>query len=96
VPLDNAYEGFGSLDFAPESRLAWNFAQSFSAAVEEYDDFGPIRRFYRHNRQSHQLFSVVDFRSGSTSVEVGFSFGLSTASDHRVAKLILSRDLNRP
>lgn len=94
--LDNTYEGFGNLDFAPASRVAWNFSRSLAVAAEEYDDFGPIRRMHTRTLQSHQLFSVVDFRNGTISVEIGLGFGLSASSDHRVAKLILSGDLNRP
>jgi len=46
--------------------------------------------------QSHQIFSVFDYRSAMLSVEAGMGFGLSAGSDHRVVKLILSRDLNKP
>ena len=58
--FDNDYEGLGNLDFAPESRLAWNFSKTFAIAAEEYDDFGPVRQFYGHEAQFHPLFSVMD------------------------------------
>jgi hypothetical protein len=94
--VDNDYEGLGKLDFAPETRLAWNPSKSWAIAAEEYDDFGPLQHFYGHNVQSHQLFSVFDYRGPSLSIEAGLGFGLSAGSDHRVIKLILSRDLNKP
>ena len=94
--LDNDYEGIGNLDFAPESRLAWNFSKTFAVALEEYDDFGPVRHFYGHDAQFHQLFSVFDYRGHSVSVELGVGFGLTSGTDHRIVKLILSRDLNAP
>jgi len=94
--VDNNYEGVGKLDFAPESRLAWNLSKAWAVAAEEYDDFGPIEHFDGHNGQSHQIFSVFDYRSATLTVEAGLGFGLSAGSDHRVIKLILSRDLNKP
>ncbi len=94
--VDNNYEGLGKLDFAPEMRLAWNLSKAWAIAAEEYDDFGPLKHFYGHSVQSHQLFSVFDYRSASLTVEAGVGFGLSAGSDHRVIKLILSRDLNKP
>jgi hypothetical protein len=94
--VDNDYEGVGKLDFAPETRLAWNVSKSWAVAAEEYDAFGPVQHFFGHNVQSHQLFSVFDYRSAALSIEAGVGFGLSAGSDHRVIKLILSRDLNKP
>jgi hypothetical protein len=94
--VDNNYEGAGKLDFAPEARLAWNLSKSWAVAAEESDDFGPLEHFYGHNVQSHQLFSVFDYRGATLTAEVGVGFGLSAGSDHRVVKLILSHDLNKP
>lgn len=94
--LDNSFEGVGKLDFAPDTRLAWNISRSLAVAAEEYDDMGPLEHFYRRDRQSHELFSVFDFHRGSFAFEVGLGFGLTAASDHRIIKLILSYDLYDP
>jgi hypothetical protein len=94
--IDNSYEGVGKLDFAPETRLAWNASKAWAIAAEECDDFGPLQHFYRHDVQSHQFFSVVDYRGSALSIEAGLGFGLGPGADHRVIKLILSRDLNKP
>ena len=91
--LDNDWEGFGRLDFAPATRLAWHASRKWAVAAEEYDDFGPLQHFYGASAQSHQLFGVFDY-DGQFAVEAGLGFGLTTASDHRVAKLIVSWDLN--
>jgi hypothetical protein len=93
--LDNDYEGPSRLDFAPEARIAWNLAKTFAVAAEEYADFGPLRHFYGHDLQSQQLFGVFDYKSEALTVEFGVGFGMTPSSDHRVIKLILSRDLNR-
>ena len=91
--LDNDYEGFGRLDFAPATRLAWHATKKWAIAAEEYDDFGPVEHFHTAGAQSHQLFGVIDY-DGEVSVEAGLGFGLTAATDHRVAKLIVSWDLN--
>lgn len=92
--LDNSYHGFSALDFAPATRLAYNFSPEWAVAVEEYDDFGPLRHFYAGDQQSHQLFAVVDYSGAPMDVEAGIGFGLTRATDGLVLKLILSRDLN--
>ncbi len=92
--LDNSYKGFGQLEFAPASRVAYHFSKTWAIAAEEYDDFGPLRGFYPASQQQHQLFAVVDYGGKPWSVEGGVGVGLTDATDHLVLKLILSRDLN--
>jgi hypothetical protein len=92
--LDNSWKGFASLDFAPETRLAYNFSKSWAVAAEEYDDFGPLKSFLPGPRQQHQLFGVFDYSGKTWTVEGGVGIGLTSASDHVVLKLILSRNLN--
>lgn len=94
--LDNAYEGLSRLDFAPETRLAYNISDAWAIAAEEYDDFGPLRGFYPRARQNHELFGVLDFNGKPVNVEVGAGFGLTPGSDQFTLKLILSRDLWLP
>ena len=92
--LDNSYKGFSQLEFVPASRLAYNFNNAWAFALEEYDDFGPLHGFLPASQQQHQLFGVFDYRGRPWSVEGGIGFGLTSATDHAVLKLILSRDLN--
>jgi hypothetical protein len=92
--LDNSYEGVSRLDFAPSTRVAYHVSNDWAVALEEYDDFGPLRHFYSSSQQSHQLFAVVDYNGDPVTVETGIGFGMTPASDNMVLKLILSRDLN--
>jgi hypothetical protein len=94
--FDNPWKGFKNLDFAPSTRLAYNLSKTWAVALEEYADFGVIQNFLPANQQSHQLFAVVDYKSGLINVEAGLGYGLTGASDRWVAKLMLSRDLNQP
>jgi hypothetical protein len=92
--LDTSYDGFKNLDFAPATRVACNISSKWTVAVEEYADFGPLKRFYSSNKQSHQLYGVVDHNTKFLNIEFGVGFGLTDASDNVTLKLMLSRDLN--
>jgi hypothetical protein len=92
--LDTAYDGLGSMDFAPATRVAYNWTKTWATALEAYDDFGPLRRFRPAKEQSHQLYGVVDHRTRFLDIEAGVGIGLTKGSDRWTLKLILSRDLN--
>jgi len=93
--LDTSYDGVKNLDFAPATRVAYNFSSIWATAVEEYDDFGPLRNFRPKGDQAHQLYGVVDYTGKVWDVEAGIGLGLTSASDTVVLKLMLSRDLNK-
>ena len=93
--LDNSYKGFSRLDFAPATRLAYNLNKTWALAAEEYDDFGPIRGFYRGvTAATSTIHGVSDYSGKPWTIEAGVGVGLTNATDHLVLKLILSRDLN--
>ena len=92
--LDTSYNGFKNLDFAPATRVACNISSKWTVAVEEYADLGPLKGFNSPNKQSHQLYAVVDHNTKFLNIEFGVGFGLTDASDNVTLKLMLSRDLN--
>jgi hypothetical protein len=92
--VDTAYDGLRNLDFAPATRVAYNWTKTWVTALEEYDDFGPLHQFRPAGEQSHQLYGVVDHSTKFLNIEAGVGFGLSGGSDRLTLKLILSRDLN--
>jgi hypothetical protein len=92
--LDNSFQGFPRLDFAPATRVAYNLSKRWAVGAEEYDDFGPLRGFNAASRQQHQLFGVFDFKGRPWTIEGGAGVGLTRSTDRFVLKLILSRDLN--
>ena len=94
--FDTSYDGFNNLEFVPATRIAYNTAKSWAVAIEEYADYGSLRRFEQAAAQGHQLFAVVDHSSPSLDVEAGIGFGLNNASDRLTFKLILSHDFNKP
>jgi hypothetical protein len=92
--LDTSWDGFGDLEFAPSTRVAWNASPVLALAVEEYGDFGPLNGFAPVAAQAHQIFGVVDYGAKAVDIEFGVGFGLTDGSDGATLKLILSRDLN--
>jgi hypothetical protein len=91
--LDNSWKGFNRLDFAPSFRLAYNVSKTWAVAAELYSDYGELRHFLPADQQSQQLFGVVDYKSELVNIEAGIGFGLTSASDRVVVKLMVSRDL---
>ncbi len=92
--LDNSYQGFSSLEFVPATRVAMKVSENTKVALEEYDDFGRVSHFLPQARQSHQILSVLDVHTAWLDLEGGSGLsGLTRASDHRVFKLILMKDL---
>ncbi|GAC1676943.1 MAG: hypothetical protein NVS9B2_27710 [Steroidobacteraceae bacterium] len=91
--VDNTWKGVSQLEFLPVTRVARAISETYKVALEEYDDFGRISHFLPASRQTHQLFAVLDINTKLIGIEAGIGAGLTSASDHWVFKLILSRDL---
>jgi hypothetical protein len=91
--VDNSWNGVSRLEFVPETRVAMALSETYKVALEEYDDFGSVSRFLPASRQSHQLFGVFDVNTKWVGIEAGLGAGFTRGSDHRVIKLILTRDL---
>jgi hypothetical protein len=90
--LDNSWTGFSRLEFVPATRVAMAMSQNVKLAVEEYDDFGTISHFRSSAQQTHQLFAVLDWNTKWVGIEAGVGAGLTSSTDHRVIKLILTKD----
>ena len=93
--VDTAYNGLKNLEFVPATRVAYHFPSGWTAAVEEYANFGPIHAFAPLDAQAHQLYGVVDRTWRGWDIEGGVGVGLTDASDRLTLKLILTRDLNK-
>jgi hypothetical protein len=90
--VDNSWNGLSRLEFVPETRVAMAVSERYKVALEEYDDFGTITHFRSPSGQTHQLFAVLDINTPWIGIEAGVGAGLTAATDHRIVKLILSRD----
>jgi hypothetical protein len=93
--LDTDYTGgFKNLEFAPSTRIAYNFNDTYAAAIEEYADVGPLNNFLPGGQQSHEIWGVMN-RSGKVwSIETGVGVGVTGGSDKLTFKFMITRDLN--
>lgn len=93
--VDTDYTGgFGSLEFVPATRIAYNLNDTWAVAVEEYADVGPLRHFYQPDQEFHEVWAVMDHETKFLNIETGVGFGVTPAADKLTFKLMLSRDLN--
>lgn len=92
--LDTGFDTLGKLDFAPAVRIDYNVSKVWAIAVEHYADFGQVKHFLPANQQQQTLFAVVDYSGNPISVEFGMGFGLTSASDRLITKLMLEAPLN--
>ncbi|HEX4271318.1 MAG TPA: hypothetical protein VHZ32_08020 [Rhizomicrobium sp.] len=95
--VDNDYKGgIAGLEFVPSTRLDYAIDKTWTVAVEEYDDFGQLRRFLPSNQQWHQLWAVADYSGDPISIETGIGFALTPATDSLAIKLMFIGDLTGP
>jgi len=87
--FDTGFDGVRRLDFAPAARVAYNFSESWAAAIEHYADFGFVSDAAGLKRQSHMLFAVADWSGDPNAVEFGIGHGFTAASDSLILKLML-------
>jgi hypothetical protein len=93
--VDTDYTGgFGGLEFVPAERVAYNFNEKWAAALEEYEDDGPLHKFLPVRDQFHEVWAVMDHNSKWVNIETGIGFGVTHGADKVTLKLMLSRDLN--
>jgi hypothetical protein len=92
--VDTDYTGgLGNLEFLPATRFAYQLNPNWKIAAEEYADFGPLRHFEPPNRQSHEIWVVVDHNGKRLNVEGGIGVGVTAGADKLTFKLMLSGDL---
>jgi hypothetical protein len=81
------------LEFVPSARLDYAIDKTWTVGLEEYSDFGQLRKFLPGSQQSHALWMVGDYSGNPVSVEFGAGFGLTPAADSFAVKLMLISDL---
>jgi hypothetical protein len=92
--VDIGFGNNGDVTFTPAARLARNFGENFALGVEYYTGLGPLQNFVPFNEQQHNIYAVTDFKVGRWEVNAGIGYGLTSASDRWMAKMIIGTDLN--
>jgi hypothetical protein len=90
VPLSGP--GHGQVIFAPNVKIALDLTRLVTFGVEYYGSLGPIGGFDPAAQQTHQIFPALDLDFGPDwEVNAGVGFGLTSATDPLIAKLIIGR-----
>ena len=55
---------------------------------------GPLQSPLPFNEQQHNIYAVTDFKIGRWDVNAGIGYGLTSASDRWMAKMIIGTELN--
>jgi hypothetical protein len=69
--LDTSFQGLGSFAFAPASRLAYNFSETWAATLEHYADYGRLNNLEPLGRQTQLLFAVATIRAPRSASNLG-------------------------
>ena len=85
-----------NLVFAPSMRVAYSVDDKTQVAVEEYAEYGPLRKFVAAGEQSHQLYGVFNRTVGTFDFEAGIGVELNDASDRVTMKFMVAHDFNKP
>lgn len=93
--LDRSFHGPGTaqgLVFSPNFKVGYDVTKQINAGLEYYGSLGPLSGFDPVAQQQQQIVPTVDLNLGSDwEVNFGLVCGLTHATDHRIAKLILGR-----
>jgi hypothetical protein len=89
---ESVHQGFV---FSPNVKISYDFTKKITGGLEYYGSLGPATDFVPINQQQHQIFPALDLNlSPNLEVNFGLGVGLSGATDHLIAKMILGYRFN--
>jgi hypothetical protein len=96
--LDRSFHGPGTRDglvFSPNFKFSYDFTPKIAGGLEYYGSTGPIRGFVPISEQQHQIFPAIDLNvAPQWEINFGLGVGLTGATDHLIAKMILGYRFN--
>ena len=76
--------------FSPNAKISYDITKKIAGGVEYYGSLGPVTGFYPGPEQQQQIFPAIDLNlSPKWEVNFGVGVGVTRATDHLIAKLIL-------
>lgn len=92
--LDRSFHGASvnqGVIFSPNFKFSYDFTKKITGGLEYYGSVGPVTGgFSPLNQQQHQIFPAVDLNlSPKWEVNFGLGVGVTRATDHLIAKMIL-------
>ena len=93
--FDYAFHGSNGkkpLDFSPNVKISYDVTPVVTLGVEYYGSLGPVGNFDPANDQQQQIFPSLDLNlSPDFEFNAGLGFGMTPATDHLIAKIILGK-----
>jgi len=88
--------GNGVPDFEPAAKIRWDTGFGFGIGIEYYGDIGQVNAVPPVSQQEHYLFVTGDLLNAPLELNFGVGYGLTSASNRWIMKLILGKALARP
>ncbi len=96
--LDRSFHGPGvsrGVVFSPNFKFSYDFTPKITGGLEYYGSTGPITGFDPISQQQHQIFPAIDLNlAPQWEVNFGLGVGLTGATDHLIAKMIVGYRFN--
>lgn len=96
--LDRSFHGESvkqGVVFSPNFKCSYDFTKKIAGGVEYYGSVGPVTDFLALNEQEHQIFPAIDLNvSPKWEINFGLGVGVTRASEHLIAKMILGYRFN--
>jgi hypothetical protein len=91
--LDRSFHGESvsqGVVFSPNFKFSYDFTKKIAGGLEYYGSVGPVTGFLALNEQQHQIFPAIDLNiSPKWEINFGLGVGVTRATDHLIAKMIL-------
>ncbi len=96
--FDRSFHGPGvnqGLVFSPNFKFSYDFTKKIAGGIEYYGSLGPVTGFDPINQQQQQILPAIDLNlSPKWEVNFGVGVGVTRATDHLLAKMILGYRFN--
>jgi Putative MetA-pathway of phenol degradation len=96
--LDRSFHGQSvhqGVVFSPNLKFSYDFTPKIAGGLEYYGSVGPITGFNPVSQQQHQIFPAIDLNiAPQWEINFGLGVGLTGATDHLIAKMILGYRFN--
>jgi hypothetical protein len=81
--------------FSPNFKFSYDFTPKVAGGLEYYGSVGPVTGFDAISQQQHQIFPAIDLNiAPQWEINFGLGVGLTGATDHLIAKMILGYRFN--
>ena len=96
--LDRSFHGEGvnqGVVFSPNLKFSYDLTPKIAGGLEYYGSVGPVTGFGAVSGQQHQIFPAIDLNiAPQWEINFGLGVGLTGATDHLIAKMILGYRFN--